>query len=225
MGTLEKIMQFQQEGYSDEEIISHLKGEGISPSEIENSLNQAKIKSAVSQPGNINGMEPSMTNLVSPEPTQQVEQLETQQPEMDGAYENYDTNQQYYEGNYGQERQSAEVITEIAEQIVNEKFEKYKKRTGDIVRYKNETNDKLSDLDDRLKRIEESIEQLQRDIIKRIGEFGDSNNLVHRDLENLHGTMSKMMNPLVDNYNELKKLNEPTHKKPIHHIKKHSIKK
>jgi hypothetical protein len=29
---------------------------------------------------------------------------------------------------------------------------------------------------------------------------------VHKDMENLHNTMSKMMNPLMDNYNELRKI-------------------
>lgn len=30
---------------------------------------------------------------------------------------------------------------------------------------------------------------------------------IQKDLENMHDTMSKLMNPLIDNYNELKKFN------------------
>ena len=37
---------------------------------------------------------------------------------------------------------------------------------------------------------------------------GDGENIayVHKDLSNVHETMSKMMNPLVDTYRELKKI-------------------
>jgi len=49
MGTLEKIMQMQTKGISDADISQSLKKEGYSPQEINDGLNQAKIKSAVSQ--------------------------------------------------------------------------------------------------------------------------------------------------------------------------------
>lgn len=65
----------------------------------------------------------------------------------------------------------------------------------------------LLDIKDRLKRIETTIDNLQRSVIGKIGEFGQSSAVIHKDLENLHGTVSKLMNPLIDNYNELKKQN------------------
>ena len=74
--------------------------------------------------------------------------------------------------------------------------------------HKNMVQDKLAELDDRIKRIESSIDKMHHAIIGKVGEFGESSAMIHKDLENLHGTVSKLMNPLVDNYNELKKLNK-----------------
>lgn len=101
-----------------------------------------------------------------------------------------------------------ETISEIAEQVVTEKFNEFKSKTGDLVSFKNNIQDKVNDIDDRLKRIESSIDKLQQAIIGKIGEFGESNAMIHKDLDNLHGTVSSLMNPLMDNLNEMKKLSE-----------------
>jgi hypothetical protein len=101
-----------------------------------------------------------------------------------------------------------ETISEIAEQVTTEKLNDYKKKVGDIASFKNNIQDKVNDIDDRLKRIENSIDKLQQAVIGKIGEFGESNAAVHKDLDNLHGTVAKLMNPLIDNYNELKKISK-----------------
>ena len=99
-----------------------------------------------------------------------------------------------------------ETISEIAEQVATEKLNEFRKKTGDLVSFKNSIQERVGDIDDRLKRIESSIDKLQQAIIGKIGEFGESNAAIHKDLDNLHGTVSKLMNPLIDNVNELKKI-------------------
>lgn len=99
-----------------------------------------------------------------------------------------------------------ETISEIAEQVATEKLNEFKAKTGDLVSFKNTIQERVEDIDDRLKRIESSIDKLQQAIIGKIGEFGESNAAIHKDLDNLHGTVSKLMNPLIDNVNELKKI-------------------
>lgn len=208
MATLEKVMQLKQQGMQEPDIIKQLRQEGISPKEIDNAIAQSKIKEAVSQqPMQQEGMEQSITDQAPQEVPVPEYTPSPQAPQ--GTFEGYAeapqtyTGQEYYSPGAGA---STETISEIAEQIVNESFSKFTKKTGDLVRFKNEVKEELSDLNERLKRIEDSIENLQRDVLRKVGEFGESNALVHKDLENLHGTVSKLVNPLVDNYNELKKL-------------------
>ncbi|MCK4997347.1 hypothetical protein KAS08_03505 [Candidatus Pacearchaeota archaeon] len=267
MTTLDKIIQMQQQGMPDATIISQLQNEGISPAEINDSINQAKIKNAVSPPdisaapATPQGMAPSMTqdpNAIpipnapatpSPEvyppqaPIQsampapgipagdpyaaQAPQAPVADPYAGQAYppqdqyapqdpyaaqapqDNYyqQTPQGYSDQEYygGGGAASTETISEIAEQVTTEKLNAYKKKVGDIASFKNTIQDKVADIDDRLKRIESTIDKLQQAIIGKIGEFGESNAMIHKDLENLHGTVGKLMNPLVDTYNELKK--------------------
>ncbi len=116
--------------------------------------------------------------------------------------------QAYYDQNYypPQAGSDSETITEIAEQVVSEKFKEFNKRTGDLTIFKQDTKEKLENVTERVKKIEDSIEKLQLAIIQKIGEFGESTIHIQKDLENLHNTTSKLMNPLIDNYNILKKI-------------------
>lgn len=50
MTTMNRILELQSKGLSDNEVINILQNEGISYKEINDSLSQAKIKNAVNQP-------------------------------------------------------------------------------------------------------------------------------------------------------------------------------
>lgn len=223
MTTLDKVIQMQRQGLSDAEISRRLQNDGIAPSEINDSLNQAKIKNAVSPPEQIETMQ-SNTSTQQEEPIQQTFES---QPEYQESYApQYQQPQEFYpQDNYYQQTPQAygqqdyyapqgsgtsdiETISEIAEQVATEKINDYKKGVGDIISFKNNIQDKVDDIDDRLKRIETSIDKLQQAIIGKIGEFGENNAMIQKDLENIHGTMSKLMNPLIDNLNEIKKLSK-----------------
>jgi len=257
MATLEKVMQMQQQGISDAEISTQLRNDGVSATEIDNSLNQAKIKNAVSpqvgtaptqapQEGmqaSIMPSQPAPTAQTQPQtppmaedlsarlsaaaheeesaaftPQQQTPQPPEVYPPQEGFSQEQTQQDDYYQQTpqaYSQQDYYApqpgmdtETISEIAEQVATEKLNDYKKKVGDIASFKNTIQDKVNDIDDRLKRIEDSIAKLQQAIIGKIGEFGESNAAIHKDLDNLHGTVSKLMNPLIDNYNELKKISK-----------------
>jgi len=231
MVALDKTIELQRQGLSEIEIAKQLRNEGFSPQEINNALNQINIKNAVSDEETASAEQNNMQNSITQEPEEQsnfqgsisdqrqspyeLRQPPEHSPEVypnpQGQYEEqyYPQTPQAYSGQeYYPNSGSAdsETISEIAEQVVSEKFAEFRKKTGDLITFKNATQDKLVDLDARLRRIEESIAKLQQAIIGKIGEFGENTAMIHRDLDNLHGTVAKLMNPLVDNYNELKKI-------------------
>ncbi len=223
----------QKQGLSETQITTQLQNEGVHPQEINDSLNQLKIKNAVSPSEQIaqapapeiyppQGQDMQPTPMDSPEQIAQApnvqEMQQSQTPEiyppqgqdMQQPQDDYytQTPQAYSPQDYyaPQNTLDTETISEIAEQVAIEKLDEFKKKTGDLVSFKTSIQNKVDDIDDRLKRIENSIDKLQQAIIGKIGEFGESNAMIHKDLDNLHGTVSKLMNPLVDNYKELKKL-------------------
>jgi hypothetical protein len=197
MATIEEVMQLQSQGMSDSDIIKKMRDEGISPKEINDALAQVKIKSAVQedQAQEASGMEQSIMQPDGQEQTQELEQYAPQQPQP--YYQDYQPVPQAVD---------MQTISEIAEQVVSDKFKEFEQKTGDIAMFRTSVQEKIQDFNERLKRIENSIDKIQQAIIGKIGEYGENMTYVHKDMENLHNTMSKMMNPLMDNYNELRKI-------------------
>lgn len=225
MDTINKIIDLQKGGMQDNEIVRELQGEGISPKEIRDAFGQATVKNAVYQEENFDsnpagqspqGMSPSiMQNPEAPqaEQQQQAQQLyapEQNQQQVEAPEQNYyqQTPVAYsnQEGYAPQASSDMEVITEIAEQVTSEKIEDLKRKIGDIPSFKSEVKDSIKDLDERLRRIENSLDKIHQAIIGKIGEFGENTSLIQRDLGNIHQTMSKMMDPLMDNYKELRRI-------------------
>ena len=276
MATLDNIIEMQKSGMTDNEIASNLQSQGVSPKEINDSLNQAKVKTAVTDNASQNPSpqntipttgNPSITDSprsitqlqastlsgqakapqtpalseqapilqnstpamqIQPEISQYPEPQESimqEQPNMDypvpqetlppeEAYpQNTYENDGYYEDDYYGEGgyTDTETITEIAEQVVTAKFKEFKKKTGDISIFQNTVKDKMANIEERLKRLENTIDKLQHAIIQKVGEFGENTNMIKKDLDNLHSTTSKLMNPLIDNYRELEKLTKRRH--------------
>jgi DNA-binding transcriptional MerR regulator len=220
MAILDQVIQMQKEGMQNPEILRALQEQGISPSEINEAINQAQIKGAV----NSNPMEQQeqtsvMSQPMAPEvlpssPVPMDTQAQQAQPVPQDNYyaqapQGYDPN--YDTGGYTAGTVDPDSVTEIAQQVVEEEFKNYKKKTGDMGAFKTETESKLTELSERIKRIESTIDKLQHSVIQKIGEFGENTAYIRRDLENLHDTTSKLMNPLIDNLNKTSK--HSTHKK------------
>ena len=288
MTTLDTVIEMQKQGMNDSEISRNLQSQGFPPQDINDALNQAKIKTALSNQNQLAqqpqasitetgqtaktfpqsiAQQKDFTNQMSQPPqnqtmqstqnqfTQQTNQTMqpqqsafTQQPQQTIPAQSPQTNQNilpssppqpsimqspqepqiyppenfsedqyaqdsyaggenYYQDDYyaDQGYANSETITEIAQQVVNEKFKEYKKKTGDIAMFKTMIQDKVNIIEQRLKRIEENYDKLQQAIIQKIGEFGENTTMIRRDLDNLHNTTSKLMNPLIDTYRELEK--------------------
>lgn len=196
MATLDKVMQMQAQGMNDSEIIGSLQNEGVSAKEINDSLAQAKIKTAVTQP---------------PQEEYQAYAPQTQAAPQADQYQTYtQTPQTYSEQGYYPEQSSMSVdtVSEIVDRLLIEKLKDLNNKIKQVSDFKVKAEQDIIDIKDRLKRIESTIDSLQKSVIGKVGEFGQSTELIHKDLENLHGTVSKLMNPLVDNYNELKRMRE-----------------
>ncbi len=99
MGVLEQVTQLKKEGRSDEQIISDLRKQGISPREISDALNHSHIKSAV---GDVQGNDnPYGTAAPAPSPTGNQEQQYSQEAGQDQSsygqqnYQDYGQGQDY----------------------------------------------------------------------------------------------------------------------------------
>lgn len=202
MPLIETVKQMQEQGIQDNEIIQRLKEEGHNMKDIDDALNQSRIKSAVyedsSQPEANQEMQQSMM-------TQEIPQQDLSQMPQYPQYQQYP--QETY---YPQQTSPAsnEMISEIAEQIVSEKTSEMKKIILSMSDFKAIVEARVSNIDERLKRIESIIDKLQMSILNKVGSYGQTIQDLKQELEATQDSFSKLINPIMDNAREKRGRNE-----------------
>lgn len=225
MAALEQVMQLKEQGYSEQDIVNYLKDQGIDQKEIYDALAQSNIKSELNResaynqgmfpttPGNQIGdgdypagsqpipqqeysMQPSMMT-----PKESPQQMQPMPAEYQEQYPNYQDSQQGYQQNYYPEYQSSDVetITEIAEQLIEEKNEKIQKQISTLLAFKEETSAEIERINQRLEKIESNFNNLQTSIIRKIGEYGEDIKNIGKEMHANQESFSKLINPIIDN--------------------------
>ncbi len=178
MGTIEEIRRMQDQGVSEQEIQKSLVSQGISEAEAREALTQSKIKEAVMNPSmdvsseqNQQEMQPSMLEHEGSASTSQASISQASYTNARNAQEQAPQEYQYpsyepYTGNI-----SSDVINEIAEQIIVEKLSPLKEKIERALDFKNIIDTKVEYIDERLKRIEHTIDRLQLSILQKVGDY------------------------------------------------------
>jgi archaellum component FlaC len=219
MAALERVMQLQGEGLSESQIINTLRQEKVSPKEIYDALTQSQIKSELSQTPQVeyetNEMNPSIIQQAKEEyPTQESysnsSQVEPEQPYPE--YTEPPTSSQEYYPQYQEDQppqqQAADIetINEIAEQIVEEKNVELKKQISEIKNFKEEAKAEIDRLNEKIEKIENNYNELQIAIIRKIGDYGENIKNIASEMHETQNSFSKIINPLTDNIRELQKI-------------------
>jgi len=225
---LERFMKLAAEGKSDEQIIAQLKEEGFSASDINEALNAAKIKKAITeQPiagtttletGGEEEMRPSILEaekteeLAVPTPGETEARAPVTQVEVAPTAAEYEYPYYGYETEAAQVQMApiaakapldTELIEEIAEEIVTEKFSEFYTKVGDIASFKQDMQARIAELDERIKRIEAAFDKLQLAVVGKIKEYGESVKYLGTEMQALENSFSKILAPLASNVKEL----------------------
>jgi len=105
--------------------------------------------------------------------------------------------EQYPEYEY-QQSVDVETITEIAEQITEEKTEKIKKQIEILAKTKEDSISKIDQINKRLEKIENSFNELQMAILGKIGDYTQNLQNISQDLHATQESFSKVLNPVID---------------------------
>jgi len=222
----------RKEGLDENQIAQRLREEGVSPREIDEAFDQSQVKSVVGTYEDVpTDMPPSrefprennqefasqtvdypqfpqpISGQTTNEPFEEQTLLEVpqqaQQPE-----ESYPQQEQYPEYQYQPESApvDTEAITELVEQITDEKTGEIQKSISDLSKFKIETQGKVDDINERLKRIELTIDKLQASIIGQIGNYGRNISDLKKEMIMTQESFSKILNPLSEHIQELRKI-------------------
>jgi len=107
-----------------------------------------------------------------------------------------------------QERSSFDVIEEIAESIISEKWNDLIKNVGDLKLWKERIDTDLSGVKQEIVRTQGRLEDIQNSVMGKVSEYGEGMNEITAELKALESVMEKIMNPLTRSVKELQKVTE-----------------
>lgn len=111
------------------------------------------------------------------------------------------------------DRASVETIEEIAESIVNEKWEDLMSSVGNIAIWKEKVQTDIRSIKQELVRVEERFENLQRAILGRVEDYNRTMSSVGTEMKALEGVLERVLQPLASNIKELTRITEELKKK------------
>jgi len=208
MGVLEQVIQWKNQGYGDQDIVAGLQEQGVSPKEITDAINQANIKNAVSS-GEETPMPAYEPTPESPPIATAGENLYTPQTQEAGAGYSQQPAQQYYEeASYAAQPSGgidSDTIIEISNQVFSEKTKKIQNQIDDISELKSIIQVKVEGIDERLKRIEKIIDNLQIKIIEKVGTYGKELETTKKEVAMVEETLGKVIKTKHPEHHDLLK--------------------
>lgn len=142
-------------------------------------------------------------------PPQQIEQ---QNPESySPQYQQYDEYQPGVGGAGG--AVDTDTVIEIAEQVFSEKTKKMQKQIDALNEFATLAQTKISNDNERLKRIERIIDNLQIKILEKIGDYGENISSVKKEMSMMQDSFSKILPKLAEAHSEHHHVSHTEHKK------------
>ncbi len=230
MGVLEQINQMRNQGISEDEIISRLEEQNVSPKAIHEALGQSRIKEAISDTGSLKQMreeeiggsdfydmpQSPYTGAVPYPKSQEVREDEEYAPQPQEEYapqtrayppvsqEFYPQEgyEEYYAGSSG-----TDTMIEIAEQVFSDKIRKLQTHIEELNEFRVLTQTKVTHMSERLNRIESTIDKLQAAILQKIGSYGGTLESIKKEMSMMQESFGKMIPSLAEKHSH-----QPIHK-------------
>lgn len=150
--------------------------------------------------------DPAAEEYVPPPPTAPQEGFQ-------GGYDAYGGQYDYQPYEYPPSGISPDTITEISEQVVAERMTEMRKHLNKITDFKTVIEAKTESIEERLRRLEETIHALQSSVLRKVGDYVTNVDDIKKELIATQKTFTKMSGKHI------------LHKPTKHHKKKSASKK
>lgn len=183
---VDNVLSMRQQGYTNNQIIQELQRQKFSSSQIFDALNQADISGRSVPPGYFQGE----SEQAAPYPPEQSQQpIEQPYPQQESAVPN-------------------EKIEEIAESIINEKWEDLMKDIGKMIEWKNKVETRVTSMEQEMRDLKNNIENLHKAIIAKVGEYDQNILNVGTEIKAMEKVFQKVLPRMTENVNELSRITD-----------------
>jgi hypothetical protein len=212
---VDQVINFRQQGLTDNQIIQTLQRDGYDSSKIFDAMNQADMMAT--------GADTSMSiggNNYSEAPSAQAQPIPMQQPAYEQPMQQpaemgVPTGAMGPQQGYGGER---ERIEEMAEAIIDEKWDEMIKSINKIIEWKDKTEAKIVRLEQDFKNLKSDFDNLHTAVIGKIGEYDQNIINVGTEIKAMEKVFQKILPTFTENVRELSRITrgvKATSKQPI----------
>ncbi|MFC1698095.1 hypothetical protein ACFL1H_07160 [Nanoarchaeota archaeon] len=184
----DQILNMRQQGMSDNQIVQALQKDGFNSQQIFDAMNQADIMGNVG-PGPAPQMGGTPQAPMPPGPEMAPPGMPPGQgmpgPAM-GAPTGQDTR-----------------IEEIAESIIEEKWQELVQNINKIIEWKNSVESKMAELQTQIQQIKSSFDNLHTGVVGKMGDYDKHLGTIGSDVKSMEQVFNKVLPTMTENINEL----------------------
>ncbi len=184
---VDQVMTMKNQGYADNQIVENLQGQGYNSSQVLDAMNQAGMSQQMpDQPAPEQAPHPA-------EPYPPTEQY-TQQPPED----------------YGTPVTEKERIEELAEAIIEEKWNELVKDINKVIEWKETTESRINRIEEGLNDLKGGLDSLHKSIIAKISDYDKNIGNVGVEIKAMEKVFQKVLPTLTENVNRLERMGKKT---------------
>ncbi|MDP7180716.1 MAG: hypothetical protein QF824_05600 [Candidatus Woesearchaeota archaeon] len=189
---MDQIMTMKQQGMPNDQIIQSLQGQGYNSNQIFDAINQ--VDAGAPQPGAPPGMPPPPGQPEAPQPGAP--------PGMPPP------GQEAYGAEEAMGGESKEQIEEIAEAIIDEKWNDLLKNINKISEWNHKTETRLTKIETEIKNLKENFDSLHKGILGKITEYDQNLVNVGTEIKAMEKVFQKILPTFTDNVNKLSRITQ-----------------
>jgi len=118
---------------------------------------------------------------------------------------------------------SSDEIQRLVETVVEEKWNDFQSKFGDILTWKNQVGDDLESVKQEILRLQNRFDSVQSAVVGKVSDFGKGMEDISAEMKALEKVFEKILEPLTRNIRELNRVTEALRSAPG--VKKTSTKK
>ena len=188
---LKDVIQFKEKGLSNNQIIQILQRDGYNATQINDALNQSKITQTI-KPIKIEGetmVENPMNNFGQVPQGQQPQPMQNpMQPQMNMQQPQETTD---------------ERIQEIAESIIEEKWEDVVQNMNKVIEWKEKVETELTSLEQQFKDLKDNFDKVHTGLIGKVGEYDTHIQDIGTNIKAMEEVFKKILPGFIENVNKL----------------------
>ncbi|MBL7054262.1 hypothetical protein ISS05_00725 [Candidatus Woesearchaeota archaeon] len=186
---VDQILTMKQQGYADNQIVENLQSQGYNSSQVFDAMNQANMSQQPSQ------QMPPPSEFLWQQPAPEQYPSAGQPPE------------DYRAAAPVTER---ERIEELAEAIIDEKWNELVKDINKVIGWKEKTESRLNKIEQRSEDIRLGLESLHKSLMAKISDYDKDISNVGVEIKAMEKVFQKILPSLTENIGRLERLGKKT---------------